>query len=52
MPTIKLLEEVKGKVMSNYQTYLEINWMKELRNKNEIIINKKALKKVKKELNN
>ncbi|MFT4697242.1 MAG: peptidyl-prolyl cis-trans isomerase SurA [Flavobacteriaceae bacterium] len=52
MPTIKLLEEVKGKVMSNYQTYLEINWMKELRNKNEIIINKKALKKVKKQLNN
>ena len=51
-PSVKLLEEVKGKVMSDYQTYLEVNWMKELRNKNEVVINKKALKKIKKELNN
>ncbi|MBV1922977.1 MAG: peptidylprolyl isomerase [Flavobacteriaceae bacterium] len=51
-PSVKLLEEVKGKVMSNYQTYLEVNWMKELRNKNEVVINKKALKKIKKEFKN
>ena len=50
-PSIKLLEEVKGKVMSDYQSYLEVNWMKDLRNKNEVVINKKALKKIKKELN-
>jgi len=51
-PSVKLLEEVKGKVMSNYQTYLEDNWMKDLRNKNEVVINKKALKKIKKEFKN
>ncbi len=51
-PSIKSLDEVKGKVMSEYQTYLEDTWMKELRDKNEITINKKALKKIKKELNN
>ncbi len=49
-PSIKTLDEVKGKVLSNYQNHLEENWVKELRKKYEVEINKKALRKVIKEL--
>jgi peptidyl-prolyl cis-trans isomerase SurA len=48
---VRSLDEVKGKVMSDYQNYLEKKWMEELRRKYTVEINKKALKKVKKELN-
>lgn len=44
----KELKDVKGKVISNYQDYLEQQWIKELRNKYSIEINKKVLKKIKK----
>jgi len=47
---IKPLDAVKGKVMSDYQNDLESKWMKELRDKHKIQIHKKALRKVKKEL--
>jgi len=47
---IKALEAIKGKVMSDYQNYLEVKWMEELRQKYTVDINKRAFKKVKKEL--
>lgn len=49
-PKIKRFEEIKGRVMSDYQNEVEANWMKELRKKFDVEINKKTLKKVKKEL--
>lgn len=48
---VKGLKEIKGRVMSEYQNYLEKKWMEDLRQKYKVEINKKALKKVKKELN-
>lgn len=47
---IKTLNSVKGKAMSDYQNYLEKTWIESLRNKYEVKINKKALKRVKKEI--
>jgi len=49
-PTIKELDEVKGLVMSNFQTDVEKKWMQELHGKYQVVVNKKTLKKVKKEL--
>ncbi len=51
-PSIKSFEDVKGKVISDYQLQLEEEWMKELHNKYQVTVNNKALKKVKKEINN
>ena len=51
-PTNKELEEVKGLVISKYQTKIEEDWMKELKNKYKVVINKKVLKKIKKQLAN
>jgi peptidyl-prolyl cis-trans isomerase SurA len=42
----KDLEKIKGEVISDYQTYLEDKWVADLRTKNKVEINKKALKKV------
>lgn len=47
---IKELEEVKGRVISNYQNELETEWMNKLRSKYKVEVNKKALKKVKRQL--
>ena len=41
-----LLEDVKGKVISEYQDYLDKNWIEQLRLKYPVTINKKELKKV------
>ncbi len=49
-PSTKEYEDVKGNVLSNYQTYVEKKWMESLRGKYIVKINKKALKRVKKEL--
>jgi peptidyl-prolyl cis-trans isomerase SurA len=51
-PSIKEYEEVKGKVISDYQAKIEEEWMQELHNKYKVTIHKKTLKKLKKELNN
>lgn len=51
-PSTKELDEVKGLVISNYQTKIEKDWMKELHNKYNVEINNKTLKKLKKQLNN
>lgn len=50
-PSLKTLDEVRGKVLSNYQNYLEENWIQDLRNKHQVEVHKKVLKKVIKELN-
>jgi peptidyl-prolyl cis-trans isomerase SurA len=49
-PGQKTLNEVRGKVLSNFQNDLEISWMKGLRSKYKVEVNKKTLKRVKKEL--
>lgn len=41
--THKELDKVRGKVMSDYQTYLEEKWMEELHQKYEITINKSLI---------
>lgn len=46
-PEPKLLSDVRGLVTADYQTYLEKEWIKELRNNYTIEVNKKVLKKVK-----
>ena len=42
----KELKDVKGKVISNYQDHLEKQWIKKLRAKYDVKINKKVLKKL------
>ena len=49
-PDVKALDEVKGKVLSNYQNDIEASWMESLRKKYNVNVNKKALKHVKKDL--
>lgn len=46
-PGIKKLEEAKGIITADYQTYLEDEWIKSLRTKYTISVNKDVLKKVK-----
>lgn len=46
-PSIKELEEAKGLITSDYQDYLEKEWVKELRKKYSFEVNKSALSKVK-----
>jgi len=51
-PSTKEFAEVKGLVISKYQVKIEEDWMKELHNKYTVVVNQKALKKVKKQLKN
>jgi len=50
-PGPRTFEEIKGRVLSDYQTFIEEQWMEQLRAKYKVEINKKTLKKLKKELN-
>ena len=45
------LDEIKGQVISDYQTHLELKWVGELRNKYHVIIHEKALEKIYKQYN-
>ncbi len=45
-PEPKTLEEARGLFISDYQKYLEDNWIKELRKKHKIKVNKKLLKTI------
>lgn len=47
---IKNYEDVKGRVLSDYQNELEKNWMQSLREKYPVKVNEKILKRLKKEL--
>lgn len=42
-PSVKKLDETKGLVISDYQTYLEKEWIKELKAKYPVVINKDVL---------
>lgn len=46
-PEIKPLGEIRGIVTADYQTYLEKEWVNELRNKYSIEVDMKVLRKVK-----
>lgn len=50
--TQKTLDEAKGAVISDYQTYKEENWLKELGDKYKIVVNKDVLNKVKTQIKN
>lgn len=47
----KEMDEIRGQVLNDYQNYLEEQWVIELRNQYDVKINKRALKHLKKELN-
>lgn len=47
---IKELSDVRGKVVSLYQNEIEEEWMKSLRSNYKVTVNKKTLKRLKKEL--
>lgn len=49
-PSVKTYDDVKGRVISDYQNFIEEEWMQSLRDTYDVKINKKALKKVKKQL--
>ncbi|TXD72172.1 peptidylprolyl isomerase [Aequorivita antarctica] len=49
-PGSKSLEDVKGKVLSNYQNDIEASWIEGLHSKYKVEVNKKSLKHVKKQL--
>ena len=51
-PSAKEFTNVRGIVLSNYQSEIEKRWMQSLRDKYKVEINKKSLKKIKKELDN
>ena len=51
-PTLKEFKEVRGTVISNFQTEIEKKWMESLHQKYDVEINNKALKKLKKKLDN
>ncbi|MCB9335136.1 MAG: peptidyl-prolyl cis-trans isomerase [Flavobacteriales bacterium] len=46
-PEAKKLNEVRGTVTSDYQNFLEKEWVNELKNKYEVVVNKEVLKLVK-----
>lgn len=50
-PTYKTLEDSRGIITSDYQDYLESEWIKELRAKYKYQVNEKVLESVKAELN-
>ncbi len=47
---IKSFEEIKGEVINDFQEDMEQKWLNELKGKYQVEVNKKTLKKVKKEL--
>ena len=49
-PTVKEFDEIKGRVMSQYQNEVETLWMDSLRAKYEVSIKNKTLKKLKKRI--
>lgn len=46
----KTLDECKGKVINDYQQYLEENWVKDLKNEFKVEVNQEVFEKVKKQL--
>jgi len=50
--TNKTFEEAKGSVISDYQNLVEKNWLIELKEKYNIVVNSSVLEKVKSQINN
>ncbi|OUR92385.1 peptidylprolyl isomerase [Flavobacteriales bacterium 34_180_T64] len=48
----KTLDETKGKVISDYQNHIEMNWLIELNDRYKVVINKEVLNKVKSQILN
>jgi len=46
----KTLDECKGKVINDYQQYLEENWVKDLKNEFKVEVNQTVFESVKKQL--
>jgi peptidyl-prolyl cis-trans isomerase SurA len=46
----KTLDECKGKVINDYQQYLEENWVKDLKNEFKVDVNQASFDKVKKQM--
>ena len=46
----KGLDECKGKVINDYQQYLEENWVKDLKNEFKVEVNQTVFESVKKQL--
>ena len=51
-PSDKTLEEARGSVVNDYQLELEKHWLDSLRDGHDIKVNKRVLKKVRKEIKN
>lgn len=51
-PSPKSFEEIKGRVLSDYQVKVEEAWMNSLRDKYKVALHKKTLKRLKKKLDN
>ncbi len=47
---IKTLDDVRGRVLSNYQNHLEETWMQKLHSKYNVTLNKKTFKRIKRKL--
>ncbi len=48
--SVKLLDETKGQVISDYQQFLEKEWIKQLKQESKITINQEVLTQVKKSI--
>lgn len=48
----KTFEDAKGLVVSDYQAYKESNWINQLKEKYKVVVNQKALNKVKNQIKN
>jgi peptidyl-prolyl cis-trans isomerase SurA len=46
-PSVKTIEEARGRVINDYKQELEKNWIEDLRNGHQIEVHKKVFKKVK-----
>lgn len=49
-PEAKSLDEVKGRVLSNYQNDIEKTWIQSLHSKYDVDLNKRTLRRIKKQL--
>lgn len=49
---LKTFEEAQGLIISDYQTYKEENWVKQLKEKYKVVVNQSVLNKVKNQIEN
>ena len=50
VPTQQMYEEVKGRIINDYQAQLEKEWLEQLKQKYQVSINKEVLKEIKQNL--